>query len=321
MIENRLTAGSLSQGVSACDDMGKITKALRREFEDAQKRKLVPFTALAEAARTAESTPDYQQLVRQGHDPVHAVYITTINLGSTFLEFAADLPPFQAVLEFISDAQDLYMPGYPAMSPITGSLLSTWTLLARIFHTLSATTCCEPVWLRWPRSPRRTVCTHTARLGTASAAWPDRLSLRLATKVYEISGLDVPFGPDQETVGDCFAGISDLVELGALRKQALDQLRRSRLGLYELTASGGNRVHLREVVTNAELEALIPTGFRGEAGRYLLVHLLPPLSGETPYRCRGCARSHPASPRLGGRDSSRGVLASGEGGGPGQIPD
>jgi len=56
--------------------------------------------------------------------------------------------------------------------------------LARIFHTLSAATCCEPVWRRWPRSPRRTVCTPTARRGTASAASP-----RLATKGYEISGL------------------------------------------------------------------------------------------------------------------------------------
>ena len=61
--------------------------------------------------------------------------------------------------------------------------------LARIFHTLSAATCCEPVWLRWPWIPRRTVCSHTARLGIASAALPDGLSPRLATKVYEISGL------------------------------------------------------------------------------------------------------------------------------------
>jgi len=60
--------------------------------------------------------------------------------------------------------------------------------LARIFHTLSAATCCEPIWRRWPCSPRRTVRTHTARLGTASAAWPDWLSRRLATKVSEISG-------------------------------------------------------------------------------------------------------------------------------------
>lgn len=231
LTENRLAPGKCRQGVSDLADMGKITKALRRECEYAQKRKLVPFTALAEAARAAESTPDYQELVRQGHDPVHAVYTTTINLASTFLEFAADLPPFEAVLEFLSDAQDLYMPGYPPLSPITGSLFGTWTLF------------------------------------------------------------DVPFGPDQETVGECFAGLFDVLELGELREQALDQLRRSRLGLYELTASGGNRVHLREVVTNAELEALIPTGFRGETGQCLLVRLLPPLNGETPYHVAGIDRS------------------------------
>ena len=37
--------------------------------------------------------------------------------------------------------------------------------------------------------PRRTVCPHTARFGTASAALPDGLSRRLATKACEISGL------------------------------------------------------------------------------------------------------------------------------------
>ena len=61
---------------------------------------------------------------------------------------------------------------------------------ARIVHTLSAATCCEPVWRRWPRVPNPTVCTPTARLGIASATLLDGRSRRLATKGYELSGLD-----------------------------------------------------------------------------------------------------------------------------------
>ena len=72
--------------------------------------------------------------------------------------------------------------------------------LARLFHTHSAATCCKPVWLRWPRVPRRTVCHHTARLGIASAALPVRLSPRLATNVREISGLKHPAGEGDRLV-------------------------------------------------------------------------------------------------------------------------
>jgi len=57
-----------------------------------------------------------------------------------------------------------------------------WRALARIFHTLSAENCGEAGGRRWPRLPGRTVWTHIARSGIASAAWPASRSLRLATK-------------------------------------------------------------------------------------------------------------------------------------------
>ena len=61
--------------------------------------------------------------------------------------------------------------------------------LARIVHLLSAATCSEPVSQRWPRVPGRTVGIHTVWLGIASTALADGLSLRLATKNDERSGL------------------------------------------------------------------------------------------------------------------------------------
>ena len=67
--------------------------------------------------------------------------------------------------------------------------LGSGVALARKFHTLSTAAGCKPDWRRWPRVPHRTVCPHTARFGIASAALPSGLSLRLATKRCEISGL------------------------------------------------------------------------------------------------------------------------------------
>ena len=67
--------------------------------------------------------------------------------------------------------------------------LGSFRALARIFHTFSAAICCEAGWRRWPRIPRRAVCTYTVRLGNASAALPANLSLRLATKRHEITEL------------------------------------------------------------------------------------------------------------------------------------
>jgi len=87
--------------------------------------------------------------------------------------------------------------------------------LARIFHTLSAAAGCKPDWRRWPRVPHRTVCPHTARFGIASAALPSGLSLRLATKGCETSGLGADSIPSRVLPpailpgeGGCLAGPS-----------------------------------------------------------------------------------------------------------------
>jgi hypothetical protein len=69
-------------------------------------------------------------------------------------------------------------------------------MLARTIHGLPAATGCKPAWLCWPRVPRQTVGQPTARLGTASAALPGGLSLRLATEVHEMSGLGASTAAD-----------------------------------------------------------------------------------------------------------------------------
>lgn len=94
---------------------------------------------------------------------------------------------------------------------------------------------------------------------------------------------DVPCGSDRETIGDCFAALSGVLRIGEIREQAVDQLRKSRLGIHQVTGQVGTCFRLRELVTNAEVEALVPTGFSGRIGEILLVRLLTPLRGETSY--------------------------------------
>ncbi len=203
--------------------MGKMVKSLRREFQAALRQKVVSFSALVETMGRDDASGGYDELVRRGSDPLHAVYATTINLVSTFLETSQELAPLQPAVEFIAKMQDLYVPGFPPMSPITSSFFTTWTQF------------------------------------------------------------DVRFGRDRETVADCLAGLSDILHIGETQQKALEHLRRSRLGIYQVIGRIEGRYHVRELVTGREVEALIPSGFNGNTGEILLVRLLPPLAGETPY--------------------------------------
>jgi len=203
--------------------MGKITNALRHEVEKALRQKVVPISPLLESITREDDASSYRDSVEQGSDPLHAVYVTTINLISTFLESAQDLAPMRQAVRFITEKEELYMPSYPPMSPLTTSYFSTWTQL------------------------------------------------------------DVPFGADRETVGDCLAGLSDLLQIGEVQQKALARLRESRLGIYQITSASEELWQVRELVTGTEVETLIPSGFHGKPGEILLVRLLPSLEGETPY--------------------------------------
>ncbi len=130
-----------------------MTRALRHEVENALRQKVVPISALRETIRREERASSYDVLVRRGSDPLPAVYATTINFISTFLECTQELAPMRQAVRFITEKEDLFMPGFPPTSPITTSLFTTWTQL------------------------------------------------------------DVPFGADRETLGDCLGGLSDLLQI------------------------------------------------------------------------------------------------------------
>jgi hypothetical protein len=205
--------------------MPPIGRQLRKQFESLLRHGAGSILLPAEASGGAGPDPDldFRAMAASGHDPLHAIYASTVNLLSTLLESLVEVPSMAPVLEFWVTTQELYAPGYPPMSPITQSFYVTWTLF------------------------------------------------------------DVPFGSGQETVGDLVAGVADLLQLGAVRESALTQLRGSRLGIFQIGSSAKNRARLRELVTNSEFDALIPTGFHGVTGDIVLLRLLPPLMGEVSY--------------------------------------
>jgi hypothetical protein len=71
---------------------------------------------------------DIETLIKEGHDPIHAVYIFIHNLTSRFGELVSSLPEMRAWADAVSKAEDEYLPSGPPMSPLTGSYFWCWAL-------------------------------------------------------------------------------------------------------------------------------------------------------------------------------------------------
>ena len=59
-------------------------------------------------------------------DPLHGVYVYAQNKMSIFVEQLAELPALSRLTNAYADAQDLYIPSGPPMSPLTTSYFSCW---------------------------------------------------------------------------------------------------------------------------------------------------------------------------------------------------
>jgi hypothetical protein len=216
--------------------MAGISERLRREFKRARKAGIISLAACREGERKGEEIKTVDQLIREGYDPVHALYLNVNNLISLFAEQVTVLPMFHRAHSILLKTQDMYTPGYPPMSPITVSYYGCWTIY------------------------------------------------------------DLPIGKDDETLGGCFAALSDLLELDALQIEAARNLCQSRMGIYEVLGASGAGLRLRELVTDRKFEAVIPSGFKGRAGDLILIRLLPPVPEcglpwvgmTTPYVLVGC---------------------------------
>ncbi len=111
--------------------------------------------------------------------------------------------------------------------------------------------------------------------------------------------LDASFGPDKETIGTCFLDVVEQIEVSALEIEAVKNLTRSRMGLYEVKRSNGPFVVLSELLTDKEISAHIAAEYQAVIGDLLWLRLLPPLSGDllhhvaltTPYRSQAATKT------------------------------
>jgi hypothetical protein len=71
---------------------------------------------------------DIETLIKEGHDPIHAVYIFMQNLTSRFGEIVSSLPEMRAWADAVAKAEEEYLPSGPPMSPLTGSYFWSWAL-------------------------------------------------------------------------------------------------------------------------------------------------------------------------------------------------
>ena len=102
--------------------MGQISKKLAGRFTKWSGR----FRQEARTVPVPKDVRDIETLVKDGHDPLHAVYISVQNITSVFAECVSVLPELEPYYDVIAAAEDEYMPDAPPMSPLTRSYFTTW---------------------------------------------------------------------------------------------------------------------------------------------------------------------------------------------------
>jgi len=109
--------------------MGSISTKLKKKYSSNRNSKVISFTDVQEGQTQAEeilqsiNTPDRLK----DHDPLHAVHITMQNLMSVFAEQVSAEPELDEYCEHIEKLEDVLLPGYPPVSPITNSYFTMWT--------------------------------------------------------------------------------------------------------------------------------------------------------------------------------------------------
>lgn len=103
--------------------MGEIGKKLHRRLASVMNNP--PANA---GKRRPGDVEDVETLVRDGVDPIHAVYAHRQQIDAHFAETVSQLPELEAFVKLACDAEDEYMPAGPPMSPLTLSYFTCWQL-------------------------------------------------------------------------------------------------------------------------------------------------------------------------------------------------
>jgi hypothetical protein len=106
--------------------MGQISKKLRGRFAKLAARVKRQIAQEVESVPLPQGVKGIPSLVKEGHDPIHSVYIHVQNITSVFAENMSPLPELRQYHKIMAKAEDEYLPAGPPMSPLTGSYFTTW---------------------------------------------------------------------------------------------------------------------------------------------------------------------------------------------------
>ncbi len=100
---------------------------------------------------------------------------------------------------------------------------------------------------------------------------------------------DLAFGLQRESIATCVIAVGKAMRIDPTLLAAWSALERSRLGLWLHDGLEGERVILRELVTDVTWRCAVPAGYRGTEGELWLARVVPPPGSEvavvfiTPY--------------------------------------
>ena len=113
--------------------MGKMAETLRRSFSSHINKKIIDISSVKEGKKMAtdsfEALKEIKNEVNTGKaDPLHYAYASSVSLISHCMYALVGLKEMKGFRKATKSQEELYMPSYPPMSPLTDSYYCMWEL-------------------------------------------------------------------------------------------------------------------------------------------------------------------------------------------------
>jgi hypothetical protein len=108
--------------------MGPISKKVITALKKVKHQRIIDFSEFKKAKINAQELDKsvISQKDLSKYDPLHAVYIYAQNKVSVLIDQISELPALSKLTNAYIEAEDIYMPSGPPMSPLTTSYFTCW---------------------------------------------------------------------------------------------------------------------------------------------------------------------------------------------------
>ena len=206
--------GKLKRKISGYSHISKkVLSGLRKEIN----RKVIDISELKNAKIHAENLE--KSVITEKElselDPLHGVYAYAQNKISVLVEQVAELPALSKLINAYADAEDIYMPSGPPISPLTKSYFLCWGFF------------------------------------------------------------DLCVGIKKESFGTVIIDICRSLNVDPGLIKIFECMQNSRMGFYIHEGFSQGFVHLRELITQDRIKAIVPSGYMGSQGEIWLARIMP----------------------------------------------